>query len=206
MGGAEDPHGWRHFWGLYHSGRWEPETRQLIRDVLRPGSLFVDIGAWIGPTVLWALETGATVVAVEPDPIAWPELRTQVQASGMSERVEIHNCAIGPQTGPGWLQINPKAGGAYGDSMSRLADSGAPVDVRTLSDVLDGRRPDLVKIDIEGGEVVLWGTLVPWLAAQATPLQMSCHGQMPDRGLFQDAGYRELRWPDHTWGDIVALP
>lgn len=201
-----DPHGWLNFWDLYRSGRWEPQTHQLIREVLRPGVLFVDVGAWIGPTTLWALETGAAVIAIEPDPVALPELREQIRSRNLGHRVEVWECAIGAQSGSGTLQANPKDGGEYGDSMSRLGTEGVLVDVFTLPQLLGGRRPDLVKIDIEGGEVALWDTLVPWLGAQAVPLQLSCHGTLPDRALFDGAGYGQVYWTADTWGDIVALP
>lgn len=192
-------HGWPGFWDLYRRGVWEPETKALLGRHLGPGSLFVDIGAWIGPVTLWALELGADVIAVEPDPVACAELRRQVPGT-----VEIWQGAIATTHGTARLARNPKQGGEYGDSMSRLGADGCEVTTWPLPDVLDGRVPDLVKIDVEGYETELCPTLAPWLAERSVPMQVSCHGEIP--GLDAFAGYGNVTAPVDTWGDLVALP
>ncbi len=193
--------GWDRFWALYRSGAWEPHTREVINRFCGPGKLFVDVGAWIGPTVLWALETGADVVAVEPDPVAYEKL-TQTLAG---RRVELWQCAVAATAGTGVLGRNPKDGGEFGDSMSRLTDGdGHPVTVRTLQQIVDERRPALVKVDIEGGEVDLLPAIVPWLRGRGAALQVSFHGTLADRALFD--GWSQVDWPAGTWGDLVAVP
>lgn len=191
-------HGWPGFWHFYETGGWEPHTRALLAEVLRPGDLFVDVGAWIGPVTLWALELGAQVVAVEPDPVALDELRRRAPG------VEVRAGAVTATAGTALLAPNPKPGGELGDSMSRLGDHGVEVPTWTLPEILAGRRPALVKIDIEGGELDLLPELGPWLATQGAVLQVSCHGMIPDPESF--AGYRSVAWPADLWGDVVARP
>jgi len=195
---TDDPHGWDGFWRLYESGAWEPNTRALI-DTLQPGDLFVDVGAWIGPVTLWALGRGATVIAIEPDPVACGELRRNVPAA-----VEVWEGAVATRSGRAFLAANPRDGGALGDSMSRLADDGQPVTAWTLPEILNGRVPALVKIDVEGYETELCPVLAPWLAERGIPVQVSLHGVLPEREWF--AGYGDVQWPQGPRGDLVARP
>lgn len=191
----EDPHGWLFFWNLYHSGSWEQQTKTFIQGILNPGDLFVDIGAWIGPTVLWALEVGAIVVAIEPDPVALDELYETVPST-----VEIWPGAVTVSSGGATLATNPRPGGALGDSMSSIGEEGISVQSWTLFEILGDRLPALVKIDIEGYEMELLPSIMPWLAEHKIPMQISCHGKFPDRNLF--AGYSQVAYPIDPWGDI----
>src|SRR5262245_51934695 len=84
--------GWDNFWKLYKSGVWEPGTKAFMKRFLKPGDLFVDIGAWIGPTALWAVECGAHVIAIEPDPVALDELLLIVPNC-----VEVYAVALAPE-------------------------------------------------------------------------------------------------------------
>jgi hypothetical protein len=52
------------FWQDYFaSGTWEAFTLDTIDTYVTPDSTYVDIGAWVGPTVLWAARRGGRVVA-----------------------------------------------------------------------------------------------------------------------------------------------
>lgn len=189
------------FWGLYHAGLWEPHTKAFIQDNLGPGDLYVDIGAWIGPTVLWALETGATVIAIEPDPVSLPEL---YKIRDLGHEIEIWPGAVATETGQSHLVVCPNEGGEYGDSMSRLGSDGISIKAWTLPEILSGRRPKMVKMDVEGYETDLCPSLVPWLAEIGCPfLQISCHGVILDKKYFE--GYSHVIYPDHLWGDIQTF-
>jgi hypothetical protein len=68
------------FWEHITDGTWEMLTLRLIADVLlaRPDSVYVDVGAWIGPTVLVGAQFARRTLAFEPDPRAFSELRVSV--------------------------------------------------------------------------------------------------------------------------------
>lgn len=186
------------FWREYEGIGWEVETRELIEATLGPGDLFVDIGAWIGPVTLWALEQGARVVAVEPDPVALAELKRRVPGD-----VEIWEGAVAVEAGSAASKPNHDL--ELGKSVSRLCDEG-DVEVRTwtLAEILGGRVPALVKVDVEGYETELAPTIVPRLAEMGVPLQLELHGELPDMASF--VGYREVQVPDDLEAHIRARP
>ncbi len=196
----DDPHGWKSYWKLYNDGLWESGTKAFIQSILKPGDLFVDIGAWIGPTVLWALEVGATVIAVEPDPVALEELYAVIPSTST---VEVCPGAVTVSSGGTILSVNPKEDGALGDSMSRIGTDGIYVPSWTLFEILGDRIPALVKIDIEGYEMELLPSIMPWLAGHKVPMQISCHGALPGLELFR--GYSQVVYPTDLWGDIQCL-
>lgn len=171
---------WARFWKLWGSGGWEPWTRAELERTLRPGDLFVDLGAWIGPVSLWALELGAKVIAIEPDPKALEELHRRVPAE-----VEIWEGAVAPWTGR--ITIAPRH--AFGDSMTSVADDGLSVPCWTLHEILAGRVPSLVVMDIEGYELTLLPKLAPYLASLGTSLMVALHTALPDRAWFSAYSY-----------------
>lgn len=188
------------FWAKYEAGKWEPETKALIEEVLSPGDLFVDIGAWIGPVSLWAIDRGATVVAVEPDPLALPELRRRLPVS-----TEIWEGAVGLRAGTARLAGAGSGGRSFGTSMSRISEQGQlRVSMWTLDEILTGRRPALVKIDVEGYEIELLPEVAPHLAAIGVPLQVSLHGVFPDPEWFSN--YGEVDFPSSPRGNVLATP
>lgn len=192
---------WRRFWAAYEAGQWEPETRELLYRTLEPGDLFVDIGAWIGPVTLWALDRKARVIAIEPDPVACAELRAQV-----GERVEIWEGAVVTEPGP--VRLSPRRG-ALGNSMTHITDDGTvEVPGWTLPEILGDRVPRLVKIDVEGYEIDLLPTVGPYLAELGVPLSVALHphltGAKPSLRWFE--GYRRIDHPRDPRGNLVALP
>lgn len=195
---------WGEFWRSYYAGHWEPETRTLIRATLKPGDLFLDIGAWIGPLTLWALEWGAEVIAIEPDPVAAAELK-RIMPREIPSRVEVWEGAL--TTGSEFAQLGSR--GEYGDSMSRLGQDGVRVYAWTLEEVLHGRSPALAVMDVEGYELDLLPTVAPALAALGCTLQVALHDALPDPAWFAD--FSEVTMPPaaRTRGrsnNVIARP
>lgn len=188
------------FWTRYEAGQWEGHTKALVDEILNPGDLFVDIGAWIGPVSLWALEREANVIAVEPDPMALPELRRRVPPS-----VEIWEGAVDISPGTATLKGAGRGDRGFGLSMSRIDKSGN-IQVRTwtLPEILAGRKPALVKVDVEGYEITLLPKIAPYLAKMGVPLQVALHGVLPELDWFAD--YGTLRMPKNPHGTLAARP
>ena len=196
---------WAKFWQFYERGAWEPETQALVRSVLKPGDLFVDIGAWIGPVTLWALDCGAEVIAIEPDPVALDELYRR-----MPPEVEIWDCALGIDPGLALLSLTT----AYGDSMSKIGSKiGLPVKMSTLPEILDGRWPKMATMDIEGYELTILPEVAPYLASLGTTLMVALHTALPDPAWFKDYSRVDMPKTARRGGDprgrslaVVAYP
>ncbi len=50
---------------------FEPDLFDALDEHIHPGSVFIDIGAWIGFVSIYAAQLGATVHSYEPDPAAY---------------------------------------------------------------------------------------------------------------------------------------
>ncbi len=182
------PEGWtarhgRDFWTEFDTGGFEPHTKKVIEEYVSPDSTYLDIGAWIGPTVLWAAPFAGRVVAVEPDPVAYGLLTKNTRMFANVERVQA---AIAPQTGE--IGICPREGMGFGSSMSRVFFDGIPsmwapneqvtVPAFTILDFFTAyelENVSLVKMDIEGGEAEILQTVCPYLAEQRIPFLCSIH-------------------------------
>lgn len=167
------------FWDRVEAGRWEPGTLTVLDRLVRPGIRFVDLGAWVGPTALYAAARGARVVAVDPDPAALDQLRRNIAANpSLGNRITVIDRAI--HAAPGTVRVGARR--KPGDSMSSLllAGAGTTWTARTLTPAALAARlprdePRVIKIDIEGAEYDLLPHLGPLLAPPATAVLLSLH-------------------------------
>lgn len=177
------PYDWPTYWDAYDLGEWEPTTHAYIDQYVTPGSTYIDIGAWIGPTVLWAAPLAGRVIAIEPDPNAYVSLAANTTHL---TNVEIYPYAVGPTTGTGLISAHIQGG--FGSSMSHLVgptpsgdhddEHGVEVSTWTLPDLFTTFHltdVSLVKMDIEGSEALCLDSIGPWLADQGIPLLVSLH-------------------------------
>lgn len=134
-------------------GRWEREVIDLLERAVRPGDVFVDVGAWIGPYTLLAsrlVQPGGRVYAFEPDPIARRLLHRNLKANRASN-VTVVPCAASDDEGVATLSF-----ARLGNSATRIIRGEAGVEVETVR--LDrffernGVEPSVIKIDVEGEE------------------------------------------------------
>lgn len=171
------------FWMEYETGVWEPNTLKVIEKILSPDKVYVDIGAWIGPTVLYATNFCKKSYAIEPDPVAYAELIKNVNLNPKLD-IECHNLMIGDKDGKGSLLSYTQ----YGDSMSVI--EGAPthegrplcseVESLTLETFLNNipeKISDigLIKMDIEGGEVIVFKNAYDFIKQTMPNIYISLH-------------------------------
>lgn len=169
------------FWARAEAGDWEPETLDALAAATGPGVVMLDIGAWVGPTALFAAARGARVLAVEADPAALRELNANIAANpALAPRISVLARAAAPE--PGQIRMGPAR--KPGDSMSSIIHGGrdgawdveaaTPAALMTAVAAL-GDGPLTVKIDIEGGEYALLPPLVAALPDRATTLLCAFH-------------------------------
>jgi FkbM family methyltransferase len=143
-----------HEWWAKQSRKhaWEaPVVESFVRAVPR-GAVVFDVGAWIGPYTLLAAKLAGPegrVFAFEPDPMARKQLERNV-ALNEAANVEIVPLALGSSSGTAWL-----SGGLSEATVGRTGD--VAVETVSLTEFIAnaGAEPDVMKIDIEGGELDL---------------------------------------------------
>lgn len=140
--------------GNWYAGLHECPDMAFVLHALRPGDLFVDIGANVGSyTVLAAGTALADVIAVEPVPSTFAGLVDNIALNALGKRAELRCCGI--SASPGTLTFT-----AGLDTMNRVAraeDCGATVSVpvTTLDELCGARTPVVIKIDVEGHELAV---------------------------------------------------
>ncbi|MEQ8605221.1 MAG: FkbM family methyltransferase [Marivibrio sp.] len=194
----------RDYWAKVEAGRWEPETFRLFRALLDARALgratrLVDIGAWIGPTALYAAALGAEVTAFEPDPAALSVLRANLALNpALAARVRVEPTALDATGGDadGCVTL---ASEEPGNSMSGLfRDAPERIRVPAATPGAAGLErlfatADLVKLDIEGGEFALLPALAAILAAHRPVMHLSLHARFLPETRFARGERRRLQ-------------
>lgn len=171
------------FWDRFEAGTWEPDLIEALRSLVNPSTVFIDVGAWIGPTTLMAAALGAEVIAVEPDPVALYFLKNNIAANeGFANRVRIMPKAVAPRVGGAWLHAPRKGGDSMG-TLIRLSEAAERYDVETITPamlagmVTDAARA-VVKVDIEGAEYSLASHLDPLVNERLVAFMLSFHPEL----------------------------
>lgn len=130
--------------------------REALATELRPGSVFLDVGANAGFYTFWALSrrhAGLRVIAVEPTETMLTRLRHNLALNRLESSVTLCACAVTPE--PCEVVIEEHAGN-LGQSGIRGEGAGRRVPGKPLLALLGEvgvDRVDVMKIDIEGHEV-----------------------------------------------------
>ena len=137
----------------YFAGGWasEPHTTELLLEGLAPGSVFVDVGAYLGYYGLSAARLGASVVMVEANPATATLLERNIDANGLRERVTVHHCAVGAEQGTATFHVGRGDGSSDGFTDPGAVRQKIEVPVQRLEDLVG--TADVLKADIEGAEV-----------------------------------------------------
>ncbi|MER8370180.1 FkbM family methyltransferase [Mesorhizobium sp. M1378] len=137
--------------GNIYSGLHEFYDMSLVLHFLRQGDLFLDVGANVGSyTVLASGVCSAETWAFEPDILSVQRLRRNIQINGLEHRVKVFEAAVGDQRKDVSFTVGK-------DTVNRVSTSRLDNDVRVvrqvrLDDVINGARPSMIKIDVEGYE------------------------------------------------------
>jgi FkbM family methyltransferase len=192
---------------------YETHTSQVLVGLLRPGDVFVDVGAHVGYYTLLAralVGPGGRVFAFEPNPETFRMLVANIAGNGYGN-VHAFNCALGARNDVATLYINDDNEGetalwnVTADRRfvkSRAAHRTVQVAVTTLDEIArDGalRGARAVKIDAEGWELqVLAGAAE--VLERDRPRHVVCEinrgalaatdgSEKAIRDLFRDRGY-----------------
>jgi len=192
---------------------------------LRPGDLFVDVGANVGTYTILAADLGASVVAVEAAPDAAALLRENVALNGF-EDVKVVEAAAGASNG----LVRFTEGF---DDLNRIDPEGtAEVQQVTLDSLIGDQQVAGLKVDVEGFELEIlkgaaraleehrielmqleWVTVTDW---ESVTLDYSGADRRPLVDLLTSYGYQLLyvvddgqlsrTRPSGPFSDIFAAP
>jgi FkbM family methyltransferase len=182
-------------------GIWEENTFHILDHYQNPDKIYLDIGAWIGPTVLYSANKFKQVICFEPDPIAIERLNENLSVNHFTN-ITLITSALSNTNGASEFGGN----GELGNSMSTLLvsldnkedfynnygnEDGflsyeerkrdiIEVETITIESVLEKHNIDptnigLIKMDIEGGEIVLIPAMQTFLERYTPILYISLH-------------------------------
>jgi FkbM family methyltransferase len=167
--------------------RW-PELEWLKENFLEEGDYVVDCGANMGfTTVFFAHFVGPTgkVIAVEPFAPNVDDIRQNVLLNKVTN-VEIQQVAVGSHTRDVQLLAVPN-----GTIIAEESAATISVQEIRLDDALQGKRPTLIKIDVEGYELeVLQGA--SRILATRPKLDIEVHSFLHSNRLAHCTGIFEI--------------
>ncbi|MEM1010725.1 MAG: FkbM family methyltransferase [Planctomycetota bacterium] len=166
-------------------GLYERDTDRLFEKLLRPGMHFVDGGANLGYfTCRGARRVGSTgrVDAFEPDPDNRQRLKGNLQRNGLAN-VTVRPVALSDQSETLTFH-HPVNGDRNHGETSRFDIAGVETksfDVEAVrADEVIEDVPDVVKLDLEGGELAAVRGMTRWLAADRPPKVVLEHNPPAD--------------------------
>lgn len=138
---------------LLRPDSFEPAEIDAVMKMVRPGFIFVDVGANCGfysLRIANALGGTGRVVAIEPHPVLRQRFEYNMIANSITA-VSVHSCVIGDHKGKVKFEDNSNNLGR-----SRISANGKiEVKMRTLLDLVEDEnleRIDAIKVDVEGFE------------------------------------------------------
>jgi FkbM family methyltransferase len=181
----------------YWTGRYERELQRFLRETLRPGDVFYDVGAHQGFFSVGAACLGARVYAFEPVEANLRRLQRNVQLNDAD--VEVVAAAVSDAAG--------RLGLTRGQSSAQWrTEPGDEVAAVTLDDFArDHPAPRVVKIDVEGAELRVLRGAVRLLREHRPILVCELHGKENReqvRGLLEGYEFSTLE----SERRLVAVP
>jgi FkbM family methyltransferase len=165
-------------------GNWESYTFDIIDKFTNKDKIYIDIGAWIGPTVLYASTLSKNVFCFEPDPIALKRLKDNIDCNKINNICVIDKCLSDK------IETTKFGGrGPLGNSASTmlLSEHSNKNDVVTVQCItfekfisdnnINLHDISLIKMDIEGGEKIVIPSMMSYFKKHniKIPLYISLH-------------------------------
>jgi FkbM family methyltransferase len=153
------------------NGMWEAQESAFLDNNLKPGDVFVDVGAHVGYYTLLAAKLvgeSGKVVAVEPNPPTIVRLEKDIALNPFKNIVVQKVACTDKETTLKFFQAPVENTGESSMNKSN-AKQGAEISVRgvPLDKIIQDlgiKRVDLVKIDVEGGEMSVLGGMTHIIA------------------------------------------
>jgi len=182
-------------------GTYEPNLLKTIIHLVQPGWVAYDIGANIGYISLLLAQTvgeDGKVFSFEALPTNLDRLRSHIEINGLNSRVDVVPSAVAASSGVIRFFVGPSgAMGKAEGSAGRPESPGESIEVQgiSLDDFVyqnDNPPPDVIKMDIEGGEVLALQGMSRLLTKARPLILLELHGPKAARvawKILTGAGY-----------------
>ena len=169
-------------WSYVNNGSWEPETFKVFKQFLDNNHSYIDIGAWIGSTVLYGCQIAKHVYAAEPDVIALESLKNNIKANPeLVDKITLYEGCIADRNGIANIAA-PGGKHGLGDSATSLLCNGVVQSKQVELITFDGfinkyniTDCNFIKMDIEGSEGTVLPTMKKYLQEIKPALYISFH-------------------------------
>ena len=158
------------------TGVWEPQETRFLLDTLRPGDVFVDVGANIGYFSLLASRlVGATgsVLAFEPEVANYALLEANCRLN-RCDNIRCFQTALGEENANGTLYLNELNRGDHSLYPAESDRAGQEISIVNGSKLISATHPrvNCIKIDTQGAECDVVKGLQQLIVASAPGLIM----------------------------------
>ena len=190
----------------YWLGTYEPELQAAIGQLVQPGNVAYDLGANIGYiSLLLARRVGepGLVYAFEALPGNLERLRLNLALNGLENRVVLVPGAVGDSPQPVHFLVGPSGGTGKVAGSAGRQEIDYPGEITVPGIILDefvyqegNPPPHVVKIDIEGGEVLALPGMRRVLAEARPILFLELHGPQASQVAWEvllGSGYQISR-------------
>ncbi len=187
----------------YWLGVYEPNLQQAIKDLILPGSVVYDVGANIGYISLSlakAVSASGHVYAFEALPDNFARVQKNIQLNGQQDTITPVHAAVIEASHPVTFLVGPSNGmGKVSGSAGRqevVYEQSLTVSGLSLDDYVyqqGNPAPQVVKMDIEGGEVLALPGMRRILHEAHPLLLLELHGPESARAartILAENGYR----------------
>lgn len=154
---------------LLEQGVYEPETTEIMKEIIKPGMTILDIGANIGYfSMLFGKRVGPTgrIVCFEPAPENVDLLKRNIDLNKLDDRMTVVASCVGDSNNPVTLHLDSTNQGNHSLSQANVVTEKSTINVPcTTIDTYLTAHPlphiDLLKMDVQGAELqVLHGMTV----------------------------------------------
>ena len=160
-----DPGQNKHYWSYINSIDWEPHTFAIFDHFVNENSVVLDVGSWSGVLTLNAAKTAKEVHALDPDPVCFNELNTNVELNpAIADKIKTYKTAISDTKETVRLSARETYGASSSSILERKRDTENSLELNTISleDFLvqeNIQKVDFVKMDVEGAEFRILPTI-----------------------------------------------
>ncbi len=160
-------------------GRWEPHLFSIFHYYLSRQKNYIDMGAFIGTTVLYGAQLARHCYAVEPNPLSYEYLLKNVALNDVLRgKVTTYKGCIWNGTGPCKLTAPVKPYGSASSIRHKTGPASWEVEAITFRKFIDRfhvRDVNFIKMDIEGAEAMVLPTMKDYLREERPTILVSVH-------------------------------